>query len=87
VLRWCSCGAVVLTMAAARRAERRLVDGGEQVKEVMEFRRALPADAKFVIAKNTMMQLAVKDTEFAGFSDGLKVRFDEHGKPAAGGAP
>lgn len=45
---------------------------GLSVKEVMEFRRALPADAKFVIAKNTMMQLAVKDTEFAGFSDGLK---------------
>lgn len=40
----------------------------------MEFRRSLPKDAKFVIAKNTLMQLAVKDTEFAPFAENLKVR-------------
>jgi hypothetical protein len=47
---------------------------GSQVKEIMEFRRALPEDAKFVIAKNTLMQLAVKDTDFAPFAENLKVR-------------
>lgn len=48
-----------------------------QVKEIMDFRRALPKDAKFVIAKNTLMQLAVKDTEFAPFAENLKVRESE----------
>jgi len=45
---------------------------GLSVKEIMDFRRALPKDAKFVIAKNTLMQLAVKDTEFAPFAENLK---------------
>lgn len=39
----------------------------------MAFRRSLPADANFVVSKNTLMKRAVDGTKFEAFGDALKV--------------
>jgi large subunit ribosomal protein L10 len=45
---------------------------GTSVKRMMAFRRSLPADAKFVVSKNTLMKLAVQGTVHEEFAAGLK---------------
>lgn len=41
--------------------------GKPQVKEMQDFRLALPADAKIVVCKNTLMKIAADKVE--GWSD------------------
>eukprot|EP00241_Pyramimonas_parkeae_P010907 CAMPEP_0114254414 /NCGR_PEP_ID=MMETSP0058-20121206/16964_1 /TAXON_ID=36894 /ORGANISM="Pyramimonas parkeae, CCMP726" /LENGTH=231 /DNA_ID=CAMNT_0001368627 /DNA_START=60 /DNA_END=755 /DNA_ORIENTATION=- len=45
---------------------------GMSVAQVMAFRRSLPADANFVVSKNTLMKRAVDGTKFEAFGDALK---------------
>lgn len=64
--------AVLKTMAEGSLLVVGMTYQGMSVKRMMEFRRALPADAKFVVSKNTVMKLAVAGTVHEEFASELK---------------